>query len=467
MKVSLKVKYLVLCAALSVGANSQTGPLQVGASRIEFTKLAQPPETPPTGRYEHEKLFLRAIVLDNGHSRAALVSVDGNAPDSIPPRVAEELKCPIENVIVSSTHSHSAYLTGIGLRPGGAPPPPPQPGPSPLDDIAVQAVREARAKLQPARMAFGTGRSYLNVNRDTISPQTRLWTQDANPDGPSDKTVAVLKFENLSGEPIAIYFNYAMHPVNLYLSGIISADYPGAACRYIEQIYGDRVVAVFTQGAEGDQNPLYLRASTAAMLQRRGERYQGQPLVREQVEAGIREARIKPVPLDVQAAEALKKFVEAEGIILAEEVLRVAHQMPAGVRQVRIWGSQKTVTCPGRVRTDQGREGRPGTYEDGPEVNLLVRVLGIGTTALVAVNAEVYNAIAQKLKARSPLADTVFVGLANGRANSGYVPTDDAFGRYTFQVLGSRLKPGCAETSLQDAALELLSTYLSGLADSK
>jgi len=227
------------------------------------------------------------------------------------------------------------------------------------------------------------------------------------------------------------------------------------------------VVAVFTQGAEGDQNPLYLRASTAAMLQRRGERYQGQPLVREQVEAGIREARIKPVPLDVQAAEALKKFVEAEGIILAEEVLRVAHQMPAGVRQVRIWGSQKTVTCPGRVRTDQGREGRPGTYEDGPEVNLLVRVLGIGTTALVAVNAEVYNAIAQKLKARSPLADTVFVGLANGRANSGYVPTDDAFGRYTFQVLGSRLKPGCAETSLQDAALELLSTYLSGLADSK
>jgi hypothetical protein len=36
------------------------------------------------------------------------------------------------------------------------------------------------------------------------------------------------------------------------------------------------------------------------------------------------------------------------------------------------------------------------------------------------------------------------------RANSGYVPTDDAFGRYTFQVLSSALKPGCAECQIVD-----------------
>jgi len=28
------------------------------------------------------------------------------------------------------------------------------------------------------------------------------------------------------------------------------------------------------------------------------------------------------------------------------------------------------------------------------------------------------------------------------------VPTDDAFGCYTFQVLGSALKPGCAEAGI-------------------
>ena len=54
----------------------------------------------------------------------------------------------------------------------------------------MDAVRQARASLQPARVGFGTGLSYLNVNRDTVSDETHLWTQAGNPDGPSDKTVA-------------------------------------------------------------------------------------------------------------------------------------------------------------------------------------------------------------------------------------------------------------------------------------
>ena len=97
----------------------------------------------------------------------------------------------------------------------------------------------------------------------------------------------------------------------------------------------------------------------------------------------------------------------------------------------------------------------------------MMRVPGIGTVGLVAVNAEVYNAIGQALKAKSPMANTVFVGPANGRANSGYVPRDDAYGRYTFQVLGSRLKPGRAETAIPDAGVELLTQYLNGLGAGK
>jgi hypothetical protein len=41
-------------------------------------------------------------------------------------------------------------------------------------------------------------------------------------------------------------------------------------------------------------------------------------------------------------------------------------------------------------------------------------------------------------------------------ANSGYVPTDDAFGRYTFQVLGSALKPGCAEARIVNGIDEMI-----------
>ena len=465
---------LAMLASAAPAFCGDAGPLRVGASRMEFTKLIPPPATPTSGKYEHEKLFVRAIVLDNGLTRAALITVDGNGPASARAKVADELKCPIENVVISSTHSHSAGMGGppgpgrggLAPQPGAADAPPRQTA-SPLDAVVLDAVRGALTRLQPARMGFGTVASYLNVNRDVVSPKTRLWTQDANLNAPSDKTVAVLKFETPAGEPIAFYFNYSMHPVNLYLGGIVSADFPGAACRYIEQIYDDKVVAAFTQGAEGDQNPLYLRASTAAMLRRGGQEYSGRPLIREEVESEIRDGRRPMVPLDRKAADNVEKFIEAEGIILAEEVLRVAQAVPASTSEARIVGAQKTVTCPGRTRTNTGREGQPGTYTDGPDVHLLVGMLGIGNVALVPLNAEAYSVIGQDVKARSPLTNTVFVGLSNGMANSGYVPSDDAFGHYTFQVLGSRLKPGCAEPGIQNAALGMLTAYANGVAGSR
>ena len=52
------------------------------------------------------------------------------------------------------------------------------------------------------------------------------------------------------------------------------------------------------------------------------------------------------------------------------------------------------------------------------------------------------------------------VTLANGRANSGYIVNDAAYGADTFQVLGSRLKPGCAEQGIADGLSDLISLYI-------
>jgi neutral ceramidase len=74
------------------------------------------------------------------------------------------------------------------------------------------------------------------------------------------------------------------------------------------------------------------------------------------------------------------------------------------------------------------------------------------------VNAELYTAIGLRLKRESPMANTVMVTLANGRADSGYIPNDTAFGALTLQVLGSKLKPGCAETAIVNGLLDLIAT---------
>jgi neutral ceramidase len=184
------------------------------------------------------------------------------------------------------------------------------------------------------------------------------------------------------------------------------------------------------------------------------------------VEAKLR-GNEKLMPLDAKAADDLERAIEAMGIIFAEEVLRVADSLQSTSGDVRIAGAQKTITCPGRTRLNppssgQPRDGGPATYEDGPDVKILTGVLGIGNVALAAVQGEAYNIIAQGFKAKSPMANSVYVGLANGSSNSGYIPSDDAFGHYTFQVLGSRLKPGCAETSIQNALVDLVNQYMNG-----
>jgi neutral ceramidase len=445
------VLILLLLAGVAHAQASATGNLRAGAARIDITPQPEANGTPPLGKYAHEKLYVRAIVLDNGATRAALIGADQS---NITPEVwlgaskliAEELKCPAENIIMSGTHSHSARDSN--------------PGAKELPNTLLEAVRQAKAKLQPAVIGFGKGTCYLNVNRDVINPKTRLWTQDANLDGPTDKTVSVIKFETPAGEPIAVYANYAMHPVNLYLGGIVSADFPGAMSRYIEQIYDDKAVVIYAQSPMGDQNPLYLRASTVAMLRRGGQKYTGQPLVREEVEVEIREGRRAMVPLDAKAADDIEKWIEAEGMVLAEEVLRIMQNTTDVTGQVRLWGATKTVTCPGRKRTDKGREGKAGTYVDADPVNIRLGLIGIGEIAIGMLNADMYTMIGQGVKRRSPLADLILVPFANGRADSGYIPTDDAYGRYTFQVLSSQLKPGCAETAIQNGLLELLKQYV-------
>ena len=90
-------------------------------------------------------------------------------------------------------------------------------------------------------------------------------------------------------------------------------------------------------------------------------------------------------------------------------------------------------------------------------VNIRLGLLKVGDIAIGTVNAEVFNLIAQRLKKESPYARTMMATLTNGSANSGYIPNDAAYGMYTFEVVSSRLQPGCAETAIVNGILDLMS----------
>jgi neutral ceramidase len=199
-----------------------------------------------------------------------------------------------------------------------------------------------------------------------------------------------------------------------------------------------------------------LRAATNALASRSGVPITGNVLTREKIEAPLRDGKVQAEPLDPQVRDTLERVMDSEGVLIGEEVIRIMSEMPRMDGNPQISAGQKMITCPGRRRVDTAREGTPGTYEDGDPVNIRLGVLRIGGIALTTVDAEVYSTIAERLKQESPFADTVMITLANGMANSGYIPNDAAFGAYTFQVLSSRLKPGCAETSIVNGLLDLL-----------
>jgi neutral ceramidase len=241
------------------------GPLKAGAGRVDITPDANAIPRPYTSILDN--LYARAIYLENGHDRAVLLNADVGAistaiTDKVSAEISRELNVPSANVLISATHDHRAIFGGPRLPAGVAPGQENSPAKAFEEKLVSgleQAAKLAHDSMQPARIGFGSGNLYLNVNRDAIDEQTRLWTQEPSLDYPSDKTLAVVKIESLSGQLIAVYLNYAMHANSLFLNGMVSGDFPGEAQRYLERTY-DKSVALWTSGAAGDQNPLYWRA---------------------------------------------------------------------------------------------------------------------------------------------------------------------------------------------------------------
>lgn len=464
MKRHAYILFIGAAALLGTAAIATAAPLQVGAARIDITPGE--PVAPASGKYDHERLYVRAIVLDNGIARGALVSMDtGRLSPAGLSLLTREMGVPEANIIASSIHTHSGSVQGV--IPGGRGAEPQSDTPTETDLTVLNAVREARGKLQPASVGFGEGRSYLNVNRDAIDPATGKWHQGTNLDGPSDKTVAVLMFKKPGGEPIAAYVNYAIHPINGYVSGIVSGDVPEAMSRYVEKAFGDGIVVAFSQGASGDQNPLYLRPSTNVMASRNRTAISGYVMDRESSEALLRpNAGQAGKPADPAVMDNLLRFIESQGQLLGEEVIRVMTNTSDMNSDVSLVAAARDLTCPGRVRIsgdawdNATREGVSAEYEDGPDVPIHVGVLRIGNIAVASSSGELYTRIGQRVKEESPLEDTMLTTVISPWRGNGYTPDDLSYGHQTFQALAARTKQGCAENAIAVGIRELVTGTL-------
>jgi neutral ceramidase len=442
LRASLMVVAVLIAAGLSLSARGPArGSLRVGAARVDITPApaAALPMAGYAGRTEgfrgiHDNVYVRAIVLDDGTTQAALVAWESLfVLDAVwaetSQRIARETGIRPEHLLLSAVHDHGApnmaLAASLPTMAGYV---------TTVENAAVEAVRRARAGLQPARFGLGTATAHVNINRREPVPGRQLWL-GYNGDGPSDKTVNVLRFDDSSGKPMAFWINYPVHAVVMGPDNYqITGDLAGATSRFVEQHYlgkdrprsdggmslrlrpeergaGDGPVAVWTSGAAGDQNPVSMAS---------GEDF---------------------------------TLVEALGKILGEAAVRAASNVTT-TSEVSIRGAQKVITCPGR-RVDPGPTPRAEyTFKDADPVNIRLGLLVINDVALAGVSGEVLTPIAQRLKRESPVAHTIMVTHTNG--SSGYIPNDAAFDPVSYEVTASRLKPGCAENAIVGGFLELV-----------
>ena len=410
---------------------------------VQPKSTSRPLELPKNLEGILDHIYARAIVIDNGVTSAALVSVDTGMLGeqvwrAVSQRVEKELGIPVQNLIMNPTHTHSAS--------GGS------------ADQIFNVIKAAKDKLQPARIGYGTGVSYINIQRNIIDRNTNKWWEGANYDGPSDKTVAVIKVESLKGEPIAVYFNYACHAVVTGNTDMLSGDFPGEAERYIEDSFDDKIVALFSAGAQGDQNPIYFQQTFDLRdIRIKDFAARGQDISNAMPPGG--QGLNKKDPTVKKLLDQQKMMIKSMGQFLGEEVKRVMREMEPNRMATggKISTAQKMISFPGRDRLGQGRAGVEGQYKDGADVNLRLSLLMIDDIAIGGCNAEIYNMIAVRFKRESPIGRSIFVSMANGSGNSGYVPDDSAFGQQTFEVLSSRCKPGYAESAIVNGLLDLIS----------
>ena len=435
----------ILAFSASVCASAQT--FVAGAAKVDVT--------PSVSDLQHStdiirgKLYVRAIYASDGNSSTAIVSMDSHCHDleSVIREIGTKAGVPAANVIISSTHTHSGGTAGIGAAN--------IPSAEQLQKAIVRAVCDAKSAARPARVGFGKRSLDLNVNRDNYNDRQE-WEQAPNWTAPADKDLSVVTFLDEQDVPIAVYMNYGMHPVNFFMSGVVSADFPGDACALIEKVFGENTVAVFSQGASGDVNP----ALAYNDIFRETDQVKGVLAPRVSTK-GNPDFTPKAVPANEMAnhkamVDRKDEYVRMLGNAVGFKAIEIMLYDTQYEADPVIKGAETVIAVPGRKRLDtSGRENYDPGYEPAGDRHIGVGLVRLGDITLVSVSGEIYTEIGYRIKHEMPASKLMVVALADGPFESGYIYSDNAANHLTFQVIGSSLQPGHAEKAITEAAKTL------------
>jgi neutral/alkaline ceramidase-like enzyme len=232
------------------------------------------------GVWGNDRLYARALVFEASGVRMAFVEADVieiQGHDLFRRKLSEATAIPVKNILLGDAHNHAAPSPNAEAKTDWD---------RQFADGLVKAVTQAVANLQLVRIAAGSGHSRIAMNRrqvkpaDSDSPLTfdennssqsfgkyktdhpvlihefgGVVRLGANPFGPIDDAVQVVRIDTAAGHPLAVMIHYGCHGTSLGgRNSKISGEWMGRMQEFVEKQFPE-LGAIYLQGAAGDINP--------------------------------------------------------------------------------------------------------------------------------------------------------------------------------------------------------------------
>lgn len=444
-----------------------------------FAGAAKTDITPPLGTFIngdfvshyavfiHDSLYAKVLILKYGVMTIAMVVVDicvmpKEFVDEVKSAITEQTGILFQHILISSTHTHAAgsvasvYLASADLL-----------YMKKLPGLIVQAVKQAKQNMRPARVGFGSvdvpehvrcRRYLMKEEYKPINPVSgEIDKVKTNPFGVSDQIirsiatpdpqVSFLAVRGIDGHWISLLANYSLHYVGDWDNGTISADYFGEFSRQIQKKLSANAdfVGMMSNGTSGDINIWdFQNTGSYPSGNFRKSGFIGEDIA-EKVFQSLFAIQWEDDPSIAVKYEELSLNVRKPGSYILEKAKAIIAE-----------------TEYENLKVDE--EGLRGIYareqvllNELPDQLLFpVQAIKIGNGIIGGLGAEIFSETGLWLKENSPAKKYFTIGLAN--ANLGYLPPAGEMKKGGYETWRSRTSKlhERAEEEVKNKMLQLI-----------
>ena len=413
----------------------------------------------------HTPVLARSIAFSDGKKeKIVIITVDSCMMprpllDEAKALASEKTGIPVDHILISATHTHSAPscmgALGTDADPAYV---------IFLKKKLVDAVMAPLKNLEPARIGYGKidASKFTALRRWIIQPgfvredpfgnmtvratmhAGAKWETVTGESGPEDPALSLISVQAKDGRPIAVYGNFSMH---YFGDKALGADYFGLFSDGLKERIQPKppegkppFVGVMSHGCSGD---IWRRDYTIAAEDRNDK-------------ITIDEYTNDLLDVAMKAYEKIDYDIP-ESIAMAETRMTLNYRVP---NKQRLEWAKKVVEEMGErpLKTQAEVYAREQIILDERQnTEIVVQGIRLGSKIGIATTPnETYAITGLKIKAASPLPNTIVVELANG--GDGYIPPPEQHlvGGYNTWAARSAGLEVQAEPKITEAAIQLL-----------